>query len=58
MLPSYIAENLGGRAWGTEMLNRWTPDNPYTDVPALKHENQQLDINVYKIPLFRDVCKT
>ncbi|AZB35034.1 SusC/RagA family TonB-linked outer membrane protein [Chryseobacterium bernardetii] len=27
--------NLGGRAWGTEMLNRWTPENPYTDVPAL-----------------------
>lgn len=25
-----------GRAWSTEMLNRWTPENRYTDVPALK----------------------
>lgn len=24
-----------GRAWSTEMLNRWTPENPYTDVPSL-----------------------
>lgn len=27
--------NLAGRAWSAEMLNRWTPDNPYTDVPGL-----------------------
>lgn len=25
----------GGRSWGTEILNRWTPDNPNTDVPGL-----------------------
>ena len=25
-----------GRAWSTEMLKRWTPENRYTDVPALK----------------------
>ncbi|ASK31570.1 SusC/RagA family protein [Chryseobacterium sp. T16E-39] len=25
----------GGRAWSAEMLNRWTPENPNTDVPAL-----------------------
>ncbi|HCM35252.1 TonB-dependent receptor [Chryseobacterium sp.] len=25
----------GGRAWGVEMLNRWTPENTNTDVPAL-----------------------
>lgn len=25
-----------GRAWSTEILKRWTPDNRYTDVPALK----------------------
>ena len=25
-----------GRAWSTEILNRWTPENRYTDVPALK----------------------
>ena len=24
-----------GRAWSAEMLNRWTPENRYTDVPAL-----------------------
>ncbi|NAW52043.1 SusC/RagA family TonB-linked outer membrane protein [Elizabethkingia argentiflava] len=24
-----------GRAWGKEILNRWTPDNRYTNVPAL-----------------------
>lgn len=24
-----------GRAWNTEILDRWTPDNRYTDVPAL-----------------------
>ena len=27
--------SAGGRAWSAEMLNRWTPDNPYTDVPSL-----------------------
>jgi hypothetical protein len=27
--------NLQGRAWSEEMLNRWTPENRYTDVPAL-----------------------
>ncbi|SHL63074.1 TonB-linked outer membrane protein, SusC/RagA family [Chryseobacterium carnipullorum] len=27
--------NSGGRAWSAEMLNRWTPENPNTDVPAL-----------------------
>lgn len=25
-----------GRSWSTEMLNRWTPENRYTNVPALK----------------------
>lgn len=24
-----------GRAWSTEILNRWTPENRYTNVPAL-----------------------
>ena len=27
--------SLEGRAWSTEILRRWTPDNRYTDVPAL-----------------------
>lgn len=27
--------SLEGRDWSTEILNRWTPDNRYTDVPAL-----------------------
>ncbi|KMQ66240.1 membrane protein [Chryseobacterium angstadtii] len=27
--------NSAGRAWSAEMLNRWTPENPNTDVPAL-----------------------
>ncbi|MCW3162145.1 SusC/RagA family TonB-linked outer membrane protein [Chryseobacterium oryctis] len=27
--------NLAGRAWSAEILNRWTPENPNTDVPAL-----------------------
>ncbi|KMQ68209.1 membrane protein [Chryseobacterium sp. FH2] len=27
--------NLAGRSWSAEMLNRWTPENPYTNVPAL-----------------------
>ncbi|GEN68002.1 MULTISPECIES: SusC/RagA family TonB-linked outer membrane protein [Chryseobacterium] len=27
--------SAGGRAWSVEMLNRWTPENPNTDVPAL-----------------------
>jgi len=25
----------GGHSWSKEMLNRWTPENPYTDVPRL-----------------------
>lgn len=27
--------SLGGRSWSAEILNRWTPENPYTDVPGL-----------------------
>ena len=27
--------SLEGRDWSTEILKRWTPDNRYTDVPAL-----------------------
>lgn len=27
--------SAGGRSWSAEMLNRWTPENRYTDVPAL-----------------------
>ena len=27
--------NSAGRAWGEEILNRWTPENRNTDVPAL-----------------------
>lgn len=27
--------NLGGRSWSAEILNRWTPENPNTDVPGL-----------------------
>ncbi|REC80176.1 SusC/RagA family protein [Chryseobacterium elymi] len=27
--------SAGGRAWSAEMLNRWTPENPNTNVPAL-----------------------
>lgn len=27
--------NLEGRDWSTEILKRWTPENRYTDVPAL-----------------------
>lgn len=27
--------SLAGRDWSTEILHRWTPDNRYTDVPAL-----------------------
>ncbi|UKB84335.1 TonB-dependent receptor [Chryseobacterium sp. MEBOG06] len=27
--------SAGGRAWSAEMLNRWTPENPNTDVPGL-----------------------
>lgn len=31
--------NNPGRAWGTEILNRWTPENTNTDVPALTTDN-------------------
>lgn len=34
-----------GRAWSTEMLNRWTPENPYTDVPALKTVSNSWNAN-------------
>lgn len=27
--------SLEGRDWSTEILKRWTPENRYTDVPAL-----------------------
>ncbi|WP_073087674.1 SusC/RagA family TonB-linked outer membrane protein [Chitinophaga jiangningensis] len=31
--------NNFGRAWSAEMLNRWTPENTKTDVPALTTNN-------------------
>lgn len=34
-----------GRAWNTEILNRWTPDNPNTDVPALSLVNNRWTSN-------------
>lgn len=34
-----------GRAWSTEMLKRWTPENRYTDVPALKTVSNNWNAN-------------
>ena len=34
-----------GRAWSTEILNRWTPENRYTDVPALKTVSNSWNAN-------------
>ena len=34
-----------GRAWSTEMLKRWTPENRYTDVPALKAVSNNWNAN-------------
>lgn len=31
--------SAAGRAWSTEILNRWTPENRYTNVPALATTN-------------------
>lgn len=31
--------NTPGRAWGKEILNRWTPENTETDVPRLTTDN-------------------
>lgn len=31
--------NLAGRSWSEEILNRWTPENRYTDVPGLSTTN-------------------
>lgn len=31
--------NTSGRAWGKEILNRWTPENTETDVPRLTTDN-------------------
>lgn len=44
ILNSDITMMLGngstlGRAWNTQILNRWTPENRYTDVPALSTVN-------------------
>lgn len=33
--------SAAGRSWSTEMLNRWTPENRYTDVPALSTTSNQ-----------------
>jgi len=30
-----LSQGSPGRAWSTDMLNRWTPENPYTDVARL-----------------------
>jgi len=34
-VPLLHTGNSPGRAWSTEMLNRWTPENTETDVPKL-----------------------
>lgn len=34
-----------GRAWSMEMLKRWTPENRYTDVPALKTVSNNWNAN-------------
>ena len=31
-----------GKNWHTDILNRWTPENRYTDVPRLEYANQKL----------------
>ena len=33
--------SAAGRSWSTEMLDRWTPENRYTDVPALSTTSNQ-----------------
>lgn len=33
--------NAAGRSWSTDMLDRWTPENRYTDVPALSTTSNQ-----------------
>lgn len=32
---SLLHQTGGGNTWSTDMLDRWTPDNPYTDVAKL-----------------------
>lgn len=34
-----------GRSWSTEMLDRWTPENRYTNVPALKTVSNSWNAN-------------
>ncbi|SKB67911.1 TonB-linked outer membrane protein, SusC/RagA family [Parapedobacter luteus] len=34
VMLSHNGENFG-RTWSSDMLNRWTPDNPNTDIPRL-----------------------
>ena len=33
--------SAAGRSWSTDMLDRWTPENRYTDVPALSTTSNQ-----------------
>ena len=35
-----LTQGSAGRAWGVEMLNRWTPENTDTDVPRLTTKPQ------------------
>lgn len=37
--------NSAGRAWSTEILDRWTPENTHTNVPALKTVNNNWNSN-------------
>ncbi len=30
-----LHEGSAGKTWSADMLNRWTPENPYTDIPKL-----------------------
>lgn len=34
--PFILNQSSAGRAMSTETLNRWTPENPYTDVPRVQ----------------------
>ena len=30
-----MSQGPTGTGWSVDMLDRWTPENPYTDVPRL-----------------------
>lgn len=43
-----MSQGPTGTGWSVDMLDRWTPENPYTDVPRLTTSPQKFMDKLFK----------